>query len=461
MKKGTQHKAFCTYIIRLMFEYNRCVQLIILLLFWSNLLYGQHIQHIDATEKTEERLILSGLKGIKLGENTTLSIGGDYRFQAESFINEEFGSHDGQDNAWLLNRIMLNTDWNFGKNLNAFVELSSSTVIGKDDLTAVDKDVLAFNQIFVQYKFMPELQMAVGRKNLSYGSGRLVDVRNLPNVRRSFDLLQLKFKKNTLEADIFTASIVRNEVGVLDNDFFEFKESFYGFHFSDYISGLINLDAYYFFQKQNDVVYNNITGNERRSAVGIHHYGTLKGWSYNNEIIHQFGSFEDSRISALAYYFQVEYAFRNTPNNLKTGLKFEVIDGDDDPADNKVGTFDAFYPKGAYFGRVARFGPSNLIDIHPYVNFKKDRFFYEFDIDFFWRESTKDGVYNPALQLEYPSLNNQPYIGTQLGTFTSFELNEYVSLELETNFIFPGSFLKESGLTNSLFHFVFTTEFKF
>ena len=411
----------------------------------------------------EEKEITSRntLKNIQLGNHIKISLGANYRFQVESFINEEFGSHGTQDNAWLLNRLMVHTNWAIGKNLDVFMELASSTVIGKEEIVAVDKDVLAFNQLYLKYDFLRQWQLVIGRENLSYGSGRLVDQRDVPNVRRSFDLMKLKFQNKNLEVDVFMASLVGNREGVIDNGFFEFGESFYGFHLSDYISGLINLDLYYFFQKQDKVVYNNISGNERRSAVGIHHYGRIKCWSYNNEVIYQFGHFDNSRISAQAYYLQIEYAFQTSPTHLKTGLKFEIIDGDDHPNDNKVGNFDAFYPKGAYFGRVARFGPSNLIDIHPYVNFRRGRFFYEFDIDFFWRESTNDGVYGPSLQLGYPSLNDQPYIGTQLGTFTSVEVNGHFSLELETNFIFPGPFLKESGLSSSLFHFLLSTAFRF
>ena len=456
MKEINRNTAFNRINIR-----SKSTILLIATILFNLLSHAQDVTEANHFNKHQETIFLNDLKNIQLGENTTLSIGGDYRFQVESFVNEEFGSHNGQDNVWLLNRVMFHTDWNIGNKLKVFMELGSSTVIGKDRITEVDKDVLAFNQIYAQYNLVSKWKIVLGRKNLSYGSGRLVDIRNLPNVRRSFDLVQLKFKRNTLEADIFMASIVRNKAGALDNAFFKFDESFYGLHFSDYISGLINLDLYYFFQKQNDVVYNNISGNERRSAVGIHHFGSLNGWSYNNEIIHQFGSFNGSRISAQAYYFQIEYAFKSSSSHLKTGLKFEVIDGDDLPEDNTVGNFDAFYPKGAYFGRVARFGPSNLVDIHPYINFTKGRFFYEFDIDFFWRESTRDGIYNPSLQLEYPSVNNQPYLGTQLGTFTSFEVNEFLSLELETNFIFPGPFLKESGLPNDLFHFLLSSEFKF
>ena len=129
--------------------------------------------------------------------------------------------------------------------------------------------------------------------------------------------------------------------------------------------------------------------------------------------------------------------------------------------DSGSDTFDALYPRGAYFGRVARFGPSNLFDLHPYVNWSKNGFFLEIDYDAFWRFSTRDGIYNPALILTYPSTNDARFIAQQVGTITGWELGPYIALELETNLIFPGAFLVESSLGDTLFHAVLTMEVRF
>jgi hypothetical protein len=99
--------------------------------------------------------------------------------------------------------------------------------------------------------------------------------------------------------------------------------------------------------------------------------------------------------------------------------------------------------------------------LHPYLNWSKNRFYLEVDYDAFWRFSTRDGVYNPALILTYPSINDARFIAQQMGTIAGWELSPHVAFELEANIIFPDAFLKQSGLGDTLFHAVFTTEIRF
>jgi hypothetical protein len=143
------------------------------------------------------------------------------------------------------------------------------------------------------------------------------------------------------------------------------------------------------------------------------------------------------------------------------GVKTEVISGDTDAMDNKMNTFDALYPRGAYFGRVARFGPSNLIDVHPYIKTEFNKFLIEIDYAAFWRYSLEDGVYGAALTLDYPDLNNERFIAHQIGTIIGYQLNTFVFFELESNVIFPGDFLENSNKGDTLYHFVLTSEIKF
>jgi len=85
----------------------------------------------------------------------------------------------------------------------------------------------------------------------------------------------------------------------------------------------------------------------------------------------------------------------------------------------------------------------------------------EFDYDVFWRNSVNDGVYNAALLLQYPNTNNERFIGQQVGTIIGYKMNNHINLEFESNIIFPGSFLKQSNQSDTLYHFILTTEIKF
>lgn len=272
---------------------------------------------------------------------------------------------------------------------------------------------------------------------------------------------QVNFSNSKFSAKGFFAIPVKPSPEVFDNDFLEFDETFSWLYTTTRFNTSNNLDLYAFYQKDDNVTYNNGNENERRTSVGTRYFGSYKSLTYNNEVVYQFGSFGNQNINAWTASFQVENKTKLLNHIFNTGFKTEIISGDKDANDNTLNTFDALYPRGTYFGRVARFGPSNLIDIHPYVNTQFKKLFIEFDYDVFWRYSVNDGVYNAALLLEYPSTNNQRFIGQQLGTIVGYKINKHINLEFESNIIFPEAFLKQSNQGDTLHHFVLTTEIKF
>src|SRR5690606_8124884 len=92
--------------------------------------------------KNREGLSLyRSLKNLDVTENVRLSVGGSWRFQAESFVNEQFNREGRQDNIWYLNRLMLHAHLKINARLDFFAELGSGWVSGKDHSIPVDKDV--------------------------------------------------------------------------------------------------------------------------------------------------------------------------------------------------------------------------------------------------------------------------------------------------------------------------------
>ncbi len=412
-------------------------------------------------KEKQDKNFYERLKWWELGGNSSLSLGGSYRFQTESFVNEQFSADLEESDVWFLNRLMFHTHLRLGNQFEFFAELNSSTITSKDNLAPVDRDELSLNQLFAKYRFNEQWELLVGRQNLRLGSGRLVDVREGPNVRLSFDMASLDFESEKTSVKAFFGVPVQQQPGILDNNFLEFTESIGGIYATQRWAEALNFDVYVLYKREDAKTWNLGTADDRRTSLGVRHFGQWKGLRFNNEFVYQLGDFGEQDITAWTASFNIETSLNwwNQPFNV--GIKTEAISGDSDPNDSTLNTFDALYPRGAYFGRVARFGPSNLIDIHPYVDFSPGRFSVELDYVAFWRFSREDGVYNPALVLEYPSLNRERFIGHQIGTITGLELNKHIALELETNLIFPGTFLKESGLNDVLFHTVFTMEFKF
>ncbi|MEM9078929.1 MAG: porin, partial [Bacteroidota bacterium] len=390
-----------------------------------------------------------------------LSFGGSYRTQAESFINEEFSSALEQSDIWFLNRFQLHSHLKFNNGFEFFAELNSSLITSKQNLAPVDRDELSINQLFVKYQFNDTWNLIVGRQNMRLGSGRLIDVREGPNVRLSFDMAQLTYTSEKAVVTAFHGVPVRLEQGVLDNNSLDYQEWVSGVYWTQNWSEKSNTDIYAVYKEEDNKTWDSGIADDERLSIGLRHFGKWNDFVFNNEFVYQTGSFGTQNIRAWTISFNIENPFLLLGHNSVIGLKTEAISGDTSTTDNSLNTFDGLYPRGAYFGRVARIGPSNLFDIHPYLDTTIGGFALELDYVAFWRLSRQDGVYGPPLNLQYPSINERRFIGHQIGTILSYEINDFINLEVETNFIFPGSFLIESNLNNILFHSVVTAEFKF
>ncbi len=411
--------------------------------------------------KNDSKNLYQRLKMMPLGNNATLSFGGSYRFQTEAFVNEQFASEVDQSDYWFLNRFQLHAHLKIADKFEFFAEFNSSLITSKDNLVPVDRDELNINQLFARYHFDEQWNILVGRQNIRLGSGRLVDIREGPNVRLSFDMAQLQYQDNNTKITAFYAVPVRPEPGIFDNDILNFQETLSAMYWTQNWNETTGTDVYLFYKTEENKTWNSGTADDNRLSIGLRHFGTWNKLTYNNEFVYQTGSFGNQNIRAWTASFNIEHPLEILGKNTIVGLKTEAISGDNSTTDNNLNTFDGLYPRGAYFGRVARIGPSNLIDMHPYLNTQIGNLYLSLDYVAFWRFSRQDGVYSPPLLLEYPSINNDRFIAHQIGTITGYEVNKFINLELETNLIFPQSFLQNSGLNNTLFHAVLTAEIKF
>ncbi len=436
-----------------------------LMFLLSHLAYAQEqvndysfrlLRQDDVLQINEQNNFYDRIKNIDLSDHVSLSFGGSYRFQTEAFINEQFDKSVDQTDYWFLNRFMLHAHLKVGNSFEFFSELNSSQITSKNQLVPVDRDELSFNQMFARYHFNERWNLLVGRQNMRLGSGRLVDIREGPNVRLSFDMAQLQYEDENTSVLAFHAIPVQQQEGVFDNDFLQDNESLSAIYWTENWNQNTNTDLYLLYKTEENKTWNAGIANDNRTSIGLRHFGDWKGLTYNNEFVYQVGSFGDQDIRAWTVSFNIEKDFSFGV----IGVKTEAISGDDNN-DRTLNTFDGLYPRGAYFGRVARFGPSNLIDFHPYFETAFGKLNVSLDYVAFWRFSLNDGIYNPALILDYPAINDERFIGNQIGAITSFELNDFVNFELESNIIFPGAFLRSSGLGDTLYHFVFTTEIKF
>ncbi|MXV37127.1 hypothetical protein GO491_00335 [Flavobacteriaceae bacterium Ap0902] len=400
------------------------------------------------------------IKHIPLGDSSSLSLGGSYRFQLESFINERFQEGDKQFKYWFLHRPMIHAHLKLGNKFELFGELNSSTVFNKENPTPVDKDELNVNQFFAQYKLNKNWQVLVGRQNMRLGIGRLIDVREGPNVRLSFDMAEVQYENQKTRIKGFYAIPVQQRAGAFDNDALNTDETLSAVYWTQNWNQKTNTDIYILYKEEANKTWNTEPADDHRVTMGLRAFGLWNGITYNNEFAYQLGSYGNKDIHAWTASLNLEKKLQ-TAHSITLGLKTEAISGDDQINDGELNTFDALYPRGAYFGKIAYFGPANLIDIHPYINTSIGFIDILLDYAAFWRFSTNDGLYNPSLLFDYPIDTDEKFVGNQIGIVGTYEINKFIVLELESNIIFPGAYLKENDFDKTLYHFVFTTQIQF
>src|SRR5215470_3649352 len=128
---------------------------------------------------------------LDLDGDVYLSTGGDARVKYEYLRNFRWGQPPEDHDGYVLQRLLVHGDLHVARYARAFVQLESSLEEGrKGGPRPVDEDKLDVNQAFLDAVAPLDggrsLTLRVGRQELAYGSQRLVSVREVANVRRTF-----------------------------------------------------------------------------------------------------------------------------------------------------------------------------------------------------------------------------------------------------------------------------------
>ncbi|WPP48730.1 alginate export family protein [Catalinimonas niigatensis] len=416
----------------------------------------------SALKQTELKGV-NRLKYLSLGHQAYISFGGEVRYMAEYFENN--GWDDDGDSFWLLQRYLLHADIHLGS-FRLFVQPHSCwQILTVQEPRAVDEDRLDFHQLFAEYTIMPtpelNIRIRAGRQEFKLGSQRLISLREGPNVRLSFDAINLMAEHTRLRTDLILARRVVNQPGIWDNTSTN-DESFWGMY-QVFNSGWKNLmvDVYYLGYLNRNKQYEEGRGRELRHSLGIRLWkeGPI---SINTEAVYQWGTFQQGPIEA--YTLSVDASAKTElPTQPILGLRTELISGDRTTEDGRLQTFNALYPRGAYFGLISLIGPSNLMDVHPLVTWNlRNSLSITFDWDFFWRYSRQDGVYGPNIALERSGISSSTkYLGHQPGFELALDQGRFWSFSLEGSWFKPSQFFEDTGSRKDVLHFAITSRYKF
>jgi hypothetical protein len=407
------------------------------------------------------------IKYIPLGKNDKYyaSIGGEARLQYTYTVNNKWGD-EADDDGYLLSRYLFHANVQLGV-FRTFFELQSSLANGKTDPSPVDENQLDIHQAFLDIDFIKEkneqLTLRSGRQEMMYGSQRLIAVREGPNSRLAFDAVKLFYKKNNWQSDAFFTHPIANKQGTFNDSFNENAKFWGSYTVIHKVPFIQNIDLYYLGLWKSQSVFDDAIGEENRQSIGTRIWKNKGTWKYDFEGVYQFGNINQKTISGWTLSSFACYTFENIKYTPEIGLKTEIISGDKSSGDAHLQTFNPLYPRGAYFGLVALIGPSNLIDVHPSINFSlSEKWTLGIDYDIFWRQTLSDGIYAPNMQLLYSGKNTtERFIGSQLISNVNYDMNNHLGFTLETGWFNAGSFLKEVGSGKDYFYATLTAQFKF
>ncbi|WP_310391304.1 alginate export family protein [Hymenobacter sp.] len=404
--------------------------------------------------------VFDPIKFIALSRSKTtyLSIGGEIRQQYELLHNAGWGEEPEDRNGYLLQRYLLHTDWHFGRNVRVFGQLKSGLTTGKRGTPDLpDEDQLDLHQAFMDVSTGGAgnaLTLRLGRQEMSYGSSRLISLREGPTVRQTFDGARVMGQSPRGRLEAFVTRPATTKPGIFDDEpnpevwFW----GVYGVRLLARRAG--GLDGYYLGFANRQARFAQGRAAERRHSVGFRWWGAPGAFRYNAEAVYQFGRFGVGTIRAGTVSSEVGYGWQNLPLAPALTLRAEYISGDRNLADPTLQTFNPLFPKGAYFGQVALVGPANLFDLHPILTLHplaSRNLTIRFDWAFFWRASRADGFYTTPYVLARSGTRAQSaYIGDQLTVEAEWPLQRHLQLEVFVTQFRAGTFLRESGTGRNL-----------
>jgi len=395
------------------------------------------------------------IKFIPLADDAAhLTLGGEARERYEYYRNARWSAASPDQDGYFLQRYLLHADLRAGQAFRVFAQLQTSLENWRNGgPRPTDEDRTDLHQLFADIRlWSPDANhtatLRVGRQEMLYGSQRLVSVRESPNIRRSFDAARLLTHLGEWQVDALFAKPVEDDRGSFDDGSVDGASfwGIYGTHPLSFLPGA-KVDLYYLGLRRPDAPFVQGTADELRHSFGARIFGEHTGWDYNFESVAQVGHFGNDDILAWTLASDTGFTFRCAPFSPRAGLRADIISGDGNPGDGRLGTFNPLFPRGAYFGEIALIGPNNLIDIHPSLEFHvTDRLKVSADWDFFWRYSTADGLYdNGGNVLRRPGGSGARFVGHQPSLGVDWEIDRHTAFSVSYAHFFAGSFIQQSG----------------
>jgi hypothetical protein len=384
-----------------------------------------------------------------------INFGGELRERVEHFSNPFFDLTSRGGTTYDLHRLLLSGDLHIGDSFRTFIQFGSHLVSSKSLSPPTDVDQFDLQQGFADLKAPlgqnGSMTFRGGRQEITLGSGRLVDVREGPNIRLSFDGGRLFYESPALRLDAFGAAPVVPKRGVFDDRSDARQpfpgEAFWGLYGVMPVNALpgLHVDLYYLGVIRQNAPFNSGVADERRHTVGTRVWGRAAAWDYDIEGIFQFGDFGRGDIRAWSVASNTGYTISGLWGEPRLGLQADIASGG--KSGGTLRSFNPLFPKFAYFTEASINAPINLIDVFPSVTFQPWRnFAIRVGVDVLWRYSVQDAFYQPpGVPLVPGSANKKRFLGAQSNLQAEWQATSHISVNTAYVHFLTEGFLKAAG----------------
>lgn len=378
-----------------------------------------------------------------------LDVGGQLRARVEAYSGGGF-KPDNSD-QYALTRVLLHASVKPTRSTSLFVEgmdargpWKNKTPIGPPF-----RDHADLRQAYLQIGGDKDPQLfRAGRLELGFGDGRLVGALPWANTARTFDGARYAIAGSGYRIDAFASSVVKVEQDKFDRSIP--GNNFYGVYSS--LSRLLPQSAvepFFFWRRQSGLTTElGQRATMNFGTLGLRTAGKLpSSFDYDLQMAAQRGSLGAESINAWAGHWLLGYTVAASLSP-RLWTEYNQASGDDNPTDNKRGTFDQLYPTGH-----DKYG---LTDLVGWQNMKHVRSGLDIAItkawtatarySRYWLADAHDALYSGggAVLARSPTGVAGTYVGQEVDVITSTKLRQGLGFSAGLGRLTPGTFLKNT-----------------
>jgi len=369
-----------------------------------------------------------------------------------------------------------------------YVEGRDSSTTGDERNPNPESDAADLQQAYLRFGDPSQfpLSLKIGRQELQYGDERLIGNADWLNIPRTFDAARLRYENPHFWVDAFTSRPILAD----DNSFNMANEyeTFSGLYGSTRELVPKTESQLYFLARNVELKspfahVGDFPQAGGASARDIYTVGLrlkslpnqLYGWDYGLELMGQFGRYKEGGATlatemshknldqeAFAAYIGGGYTWTNLCGSPRLGLEYNYATGDDNPKDDKHGTFDNLYPTNhKFYGMMDFVSLQNIHNIRfmssiaPVKNLS-----LSLQGHLFWLADTHDSFYTvggarrgglaPTSGKGYGiNAGNDSFVGSEIDLVGTYKICPGAALQAGYGHFFVGDYVEQS-LANPL-----------